>query len=448
MKKSVLLMVMALVGISNAVLVNNGGFDINAADWNAAGGGGAWAPAHVATGGNPGGYVTLQAGTNVWAVWYQTVNESLAVLGIPAGTKVRLSADIKEFSGNGNYADAALKFETYNASGTFVNNPGYAVDFTVTSNWAKYYLDYTIEPTVTQVKCVLVNVTEAGDPAALYGFDNVAITIPDRTPALKPVPIVGGNLPAINDVLSWTNPDPNRPGDVLTADVFILESNTLLSSEPNLGPTNFAPGVYQVANDTTAQSVDLSDAGFTLTAGKYYYWAVHVTDPTKGVIKGFTWYFLATGDAPVTNVSAGPDQYVWLVNGTRQFTLTGTYTDDGKSPVNVVWTDISNPLEQAPGTTVTINSPNTATTTVDVDGDGWFLFSFTASDAIGSGTDTVNVGVYVDACAAAKADPADIPATYTEGHGDIDGDCDVDLNDFAIIAATWLDCMSSKLGCP
>ncbi len=222
----------------------------------------------------------------------------------------------------------------------------------------------------------------------------------------------------------------------------------MLSTEPNLGPTTFAPGVYQVANDTTAQSADLSDAGFTLTAGKYYYWAVHVTDPTKGVIKGFTWNFLATGDAPVTNVSAGADQYVWLVNGTRQFTLTGTYTDDGKSSVNVVWADISNPLEQAPGTTVTINSPNTATTTVDVNGDGWFLFSFTASDAIGSGTDTVNVGVYVDACAAAKADPDDIPANYPDGHGDIDGDCDIDLDDFAIIAATWLDCMSSKLGCP
>ena len=202
-----------------------------------------------------------------------------------------------------------------------------------------------------------------------------------------------------------------------------------------------------VANDITAESLDLSDAGYTLQAGKYYYWAVHITDPEIGVVKGFDWHFLATGDAPPKDVSAGADQYVWLVGGTKQFTLTGTYTDDGKSPVTVEWADLSNPLEQAPGTTVTINNPNSATTTVDVDGDGWFLFSFTVADAVGSGTDTVNVGVYVDACAAAYADPSDIPAKYPDGNGDINGDCKTDLNDFAILVQTWLDCMSEKLGC-
>ncbi len=448
MKKSVLLMAMALVGISNAVLVNNGGFDINAADWGAAGGGGAWVPAHVATGGNPGGYVTLQAANSTWSVWYQVITEPLAVLGIPAGTIVTVKSDMIDLGTLGNNNQGGLKAESWAGATKLTPGDGVNVLFTVGSTWQPVSFNYTMEPGTDSLKVVLLNVNYNGKGTAKYGFDNVEILIPGGTPALRPVPIVGGNLPAINDVLSWTNPDPNRPGDILTADVFILESNTLLSTEPNLGPTTFAPGVYQVANDTTAQSADLSDAGFTLTAGKYYYWAVHVTDPTKGVIKGFTWNFLATGDAPVTNVSAGADQYVWLVNGTRQFTLTGTYTDDGKSSVNVVWADISNPLEQAPGTTVTINSPNTATTTVDVNGDGWFLFSFTASDAIGSGTDTVNVGVYVDACAAAKADPDDIPANYPDGHGDIDGDCDIDLDDFAIIAATWLDCMSSKLGCP
>jgi hypothetical protein len=60
----------------------------------------------------------------------------------------------------------------------------------------------------------------------------------------------------------------------------------------------------------------------------------------------------------------------------------------------------------------------------------------------------VNVGVYVDACEAANADPADMPTKYPNGqHGDIDGDCDVDMTDFAILASTWLDCMSAKLGC-
>ncbi|MEN6308012.1 MAG: hypothetical protein ABFD91_09685, partial [Anaerohalosphaeraceae bacterium] len=82
-KAAILFMVMAAAGFAGAALVtNNGGFDVNAADWNAAGGGGAWAPAHVPTGGNPGGYVTLQSANNTWSVWYEVINESLAVWGI------------------------------------------------------------------------------------------------------------------------------------------------------------------------------------------------------------------------------------------------------------------------------------------------------------------------------------------------------------------------------
>jgi hypothetical protein len=296
------------------------------------------------------------------------------------------------------------------------------------------------------VKLVLTNVNYNGLGTARFGYDNVAITFPGGTPALNPVPVVGGNLPYTNDVLSWTNPDPNDPADTITADVFILESSTLLT-DPNLGPAILDPGVVQVANDITAESLDLSSAGYALQAGKYYYWAVHITDPELGVVKGFDWRFLATEDAPPANVSAGADQYVWLVGGTKQFTLTGTYTDDGKSPVTVLWEDLSDPLQQAPGTTVTINSPNSATTTVDVDGDGWFLFSFTVTDGAGAGSDDVNVGVYVDACKAAKADPADIAASYPDGHGDLDDDCDTDLSDLAIMAGSWLECMSPKLGC-
>jgi len=44
-KAAILFMVMAVSGIASAVPVtNNGGFNVNAAGWNAAGGGGAWTP--------------------------------------------------------------------------------------------------------------------------------------------------------------------------------------------------------------------------------------------------------------------------------------------------------------------------------------------------------------------------------------------------------------------
>lgn len=435
----------------SAMLVNNGGFDTDAAGWNGNGGGGAFAIAHVTTGGNPGGYMSLEAGNNTWVAFWQgdayIWNEDLAEWGIPAGTDITVQADMIDLGTLGNNGVGGLKAESWAGATKLTPGDGVNVFFTVGTNWETVSFDYTMEPGTDSLKFILVNVNYNNLGVAKFGFDNVSIGIPGGTPALKPVPIVAGTLPAITDVISWTNPDPNNPADTITADVFILESDTLIVKDPNLGPTILDPGVVMVANDITAESLDLSDAGYTLQVGKYYYWAVHVTDPEIGVIEGFDWHFLATGDAPPSEVSAGANQYVWLDGGTNQFTLTGTYTDDGKSPVTVEWVDLSNPLEQAPGTTVTVNSPNAAVTTVDVDGDGWFYFSFTVTDAVGSGSATVNVGVYVDACAAAYADPDDIQTAYPNGTGDIDGDCDVDLDDFALMAATWMDCLSDKLGC-
>ncbi len=445
-KVMVVTIVFGLIGIVHATLVNNGGFDTNAADWNSAGGGGAWDSSHIATGGNPGGYITLQSANNTWSVWYQVINESLAVWGIPSGTPITFKADMIDLGTAGNSSQGGLKAESYAGATKLTPGDGVNVLFTVGKTWQPVSFNYTMEPGTDNLKFVLVNVNYNGQGVARYGFDNIEFLIPGGTPALKPVPIVGGELPAANDVLRWTNPDPNDPADTLTADVFILQSDTILTKDPNLGPDILDPGVVQVADDIAAESLDLSDAGYTLQAGKYYYWAVHITDPEIGVVEGFDWHFLATEDSPPTNVSAGADQYVWLVDGTTQFTLTGTYADDGKSSVNVEWADLSNPLEQAPGTTVTINSPTSAETTVDVDGDGWFLFRFTATDAVGSGTDTVNVGVYVDACAAAKADPADHYQTYAFV-GDVNNDCKINLDDLSIMAATWLDCLSDKLGC-
>lgn len=444
MKKVMLcLIALALISSAPAMLVNNGGFDINAADWNAAGGGGAWAPAHVTTGGNPGGYLTLQADNSTWSVWYQVGTESLAEWGIPDGITITVSADLIDLGPLGNNTIAGVKIEAWNSALL----QEFPLEFTVTSTWKTYSFDYELHPDADSVKLVLTNVNYNGLGQARFGYDNIAITIPGGTPALKPVPALGGELPVVNDQISWTNPDPNNPADTLTADVFIFETDTLLTYDPNLGPDVLEPGynVVQVADDTTAESIDLSDAGYTLVAGKYYYWAVHITDPQIGVIKGFPWHFLGTGDAPPSDVSAGADQYVWLENGTATFILTGTYVDDGESDVTVEWAEGEH--ETDPETVVTIHSPASESTQVTVNNTGWFFFDFTVSDAKGSGTDTVNVGVYATPCEAAKQDPSDIPATYPNGHGDLDNDCDTDLEDFAIFVGSWMDCMSEKLGC-
>jgi hypothetical protein len=442
-KKTLLFLAcIGMIGSVNAayLLLNNGGFNVNAAGWNASGGGdNAWAPGHVAIGGNPGGYLTLESGNNVWSVWYQVINENLAVWGIPAGTTITVQADMIDLGTAGNNLLAGLKIESW---GTTLQNE-LANTFPVTKSWETYSFDYKIAPAATSVKFVFTNVNYNGLGVAKYGYDNAGIGFPGGvTPALFPVPTVGnvGVSPA-NDVLRWTNPEPRKnPSDIITCDVWFRGSATPLA-DPNL--VSGQSGVVKIVSNEPGNSVDLSDKGVTLQQDHYYYWKVNVIDPNNGggpiVIDGFTWSFF-TGDAPPV-VSAGADQYIWLDGGTKTFTLTGSYTDDGKSPVTTQWS-LNALTETDPETVVTIHTPNALTTNVTVDNTGWFFFDFSATDAAGSGVDTVNVGVYADACGAAIADPAD-PVLL----GDINGDCKVDMNDLAILAADWIECMSAKLGC-
>lgn len=447
LKKTIfILMSLVLIGSTNAAFIvrNNGGFDADAAGWNATGGGAAWAPAHVATGGNPGGYLTLQADNNTWTVWYQVINEDLAEWGIAPGATITVQADVIDLGAAGNSNQCGLKIESWNSA--LLNEA--AATITATNSWATYSFDYTINPAADSVKMVVTNVNYNGQGVAKYGYDNVSIGFPEGlTPALFPIPAVGNAVSPTSSVLNWTNPEPlKNPSDTVTCDVWFRESATPLT-DPNLVPDQ--SGVVKIVSNEAGNSVDLSAKGITLQPDYYYYWKVDVIDPNNGggpiVIDGFTWSF-NTGDAPPV-VDAGTDQYVWLQDGLATFTLTGSIVDDGKSDVDIEWAYDAEASETDPATIVTINSPDKETTTVTVDNTGWFFFNLTATDAVSSDVDTVNIGVYVDACAAAKADPGDIPATYPDGHGDVDGDCDIDLNDFALMAATWLDCMSEKLDC-
>ena len=331
----VILASLAVFGSANAaeLVLNNGGFNASAAGWAASGGGGAWASAHVATGGNPGGHLTLQSANNVWAVWYQVTNESLAVWGIPAGTTITVSADVIDLGAVGNSGAAGLKAESWSSA---LLSEG-AATITATKSWATYSFNYTINPAATAVKMVLTNVNYNGLGTARYGYDNVSIGLPGMQPALFPIPTVGniGVAPSSN-VLSWTNPAPKNPNDTIACDVWFRASATPLA-DPNLVPGQ--PGAVKIVSNEAINSVNLSTKGITLLQDYNYYWKVNVIDPNSGspiTTNGFTWSF-RTGDAPPANVNAGADQYVWLTAGTKTFTLTGAYTDDAKSAVTTVW---------------------------------------------------------------------------------------------------------------
>lgn len=392
-----------------------------------------------ATDGNNGYVIASVDGTNATSGGYAVVfqdpyNMSLAALGIPAGEYISFSADINDLIPGGGGPGAILKLEFYNASGTQISNIERQITVSGTG-WGNYLETFLSPATTVSVKFVFGVSTGWGGPnlkPSSFGFDNLKVGSPWGPVALMPIPVVEGALDPNNAVISWSNPE-----EAINADVYLLGSDT------NYTPSSSYPdpryGV-KIANDTTLESLAIS-----VEPNKYYYWVVDVnTGSLEGI--GFTWKF-QTFDTPVSDVNAGIDQYRWLVGGTSTFTLNGSYTDDGKSPVTVRWTNTTAPGDTDPGTSVVFQDANSLTTQVTVDNTGWFEFTLTVTDAISSGSDSVHIGVYANACEAAKADPGDIQARYPNGHGDIDGDCDTDLHDFALFAGSWLDCMSPKLGC-
>jgi hypothetical protein len=275
-------------------------------------------------------------------------------------------------------------------------------------------------------------------------------------------------------VLSWTNPDPNNPADMITCDVYFLDAGTSkLTADPNMGPTITDLGVVQIADDITAQTLDLTTvtpAVLPLQDNHYYYWAVHATDPNGGgsvTTQGDVWYFYTGDAAPVPSKPA--DQYMYLSQddsafgdtnpNVRYFEVTATYTDDGKSPiadvnmVNLNWgwdptngelgvEKVSEVWTPGPGThtsgTVTAvykthyaaGDPGNTTTLP-----GYWQIRLEVTDASGAAVGAAGIHRIFATCKeAAVADPDD---PY-EGYYDTNGDCIVNLSDFADFAEEWL----------
>jgi hypothetical protein len=295
----------------------------------------------------------------------------------------------------------------------------------------------------TYVNLNLMMINTAASPAGIVFYDDVylgPVGISDQ--AKFPHPAIGELVAPVTDLIRWIKPDPNNPADTITCDVF-------------WGTTN--PPQTQIVDNITADSITLSTLvpPVTLLPGTQYFWQLNCTDPNTGgnpaTTLGNVWTFSTRNDNPPI-ANAGPDQYNWLdmADGDGDptkvtFTLDGTITDDGQSTVTTLWTLIYS--EQAPETDVIITNPAAVDTTVTINGTGLYRFQLHAEDAYAASDDTVDVYVYGSACEAAKGDPDDIPANYPGGIGDLDNDCDIDLDDLAITAATWLDCLSAKLGC-
>ena len=325
-----------------------------------------------------------------------------------------------------------------------------------TDTWLFYTADLTA-PAGTAYGRYLIRMFQPTAGDGIVSYDDTSVyDLALYGQAYDPDPSDGDNVGLDLAALSWKNHDPNNPNDTIICDVY-------LDDDPNFLSPSMASGII-----TGTVLLSELDPNVVLVDDTKYYWYVDSTDPnTPGnpvTFPGVVWTFQVADLPPAVN--AGDNQYLWIymddVDGEPNqvtFTITGTYTDDGKSPIlSAEWIQGAHEgggtvtiLSQdwTPGPDAEPHTSGTVEAEINATANGWLFLTLEVTDSAGTGTDTMNVGVYNTCLEAAIEDPSDttIEDNWPDGHGDIDGDCDTDLEDFALMASSWVNCMTVKAGC-
>ena len=249
---------------------------------------------------------------------------------------------------------------------------------------------------------------------------------------MNPTPAYDSTVPDGSVDLSWTNLDPNSPGDSVWVDVWF-------GTEPDKLSLAYSQVVTTEENWTT---VNVS-APVIGTAPTTYYWqvdsyiygdpdVVNYNDPNISVIEGDVFKFHVSDDFPPTVVIDTEDAITWV---NEPVDLSATVTDLGSSPspLHIEWTSSDAGAVFSPSNTVA-----NPTVTVDNAAGAVTLTCTVWDDDNGVGeadSDTVIVTVYADACEAARVG-AGLAAQYPL---DAVADCVINLKDFAVMAAIWLE---------
>ncbi len=191
------------------------------------------------------------------------------------------------------------------------------------------------------------------------------------------------------------------------------------------GTDPYNPSPIKVVDQQLVETASIPEA---LTYSNIYYWRVdtHVS-PDLHIGR---MVLMSVGNFR-PEVDAGPDQQAYLAGSTVDIQLDGTVTDDGQpAPYTVLWTTISGPGGVIYTPSDTVEYPAATMTAVGV-----YTLELEADDGEKTGADTVEITVYADACVYAQTQGG-----FVWEPGDIDEDCDVDLDDFALMAADWLAC--------
>ena len=166
---------------SMAGLVPNGDFESGLDSWGLELGGGS-AFSHSATGGNGGGYLVMDNRNAAWGGVAVSTDDAAGSLlgdfGVAAGQNINVLWDMKAVSGPG--GGSGIKMESWGETGK-ISDTGDQV-FAATIDWSSYSFNYTIDPTATRLKIVLLGIN--GD--SVMGYDNVCID--DCSAPAVPVP--------------------------------------------------------------------------------------------------------------------------------------------------------------------------------------------------------------------------------------------------------------------
>jgi len=171
--------------------------------------------------------------------------------------------------------------------------------------------------------------------------------------ASNPEPINGATVSAGNVELSWTNADPNTPGDSVYVDVWF-------GTDPNkLNPA----ADYTKVVDATVDGENRISVTVDASAPGTYYWQVNsyingagnINEPN--MIEGPLWTFYTVSDQSPEIEDAGVDMITWSGQPVQ---LDPVVTDDGMSDLTWAWSAfpadgvVFTPGADHPNPTVTI----------------------------------------------------------------------------------------------
>lgn len=258
----------------------------------------------------------------------------------------------------------------------------------------------------------------AGTAYVDYDETNPGKTTVYAVHALDPQPANGATVSAATDTLGWTLPDPNSQASVVTCDV-------IFGTDPNMANLS--------ANSLVVDGQAVETVGIPVVADQDYYWwiTVYDSDFAEPVFGPLLFTFNTRNVAPTAD--AGDDLETWLVDGTRDVTLAGAaIDDDGPGPYSYLWEVTSDANDLNPATLDDATLPNATVTLPEA---GEYTLSLIVNDgADPSAADSMQITVYADSCEHARNQ-----AGFVRLAGDTDEDCDVDMTDFANVAATWLE---------